>query len=464
MGKTALLNQSEVLKRFTDVLYLTSNGHNIPTEVKRLLRQNKLSFMVLPIDKFSQVRDRVGLIGTVIIDADESPTSRLSNSTVFDSDLGEFSQAEAQTRMKLAEVSPKSNGSQQWQLARIIESLEMEGVGVILLTNRTEMPVRSFSLAPSNSSFSRTNSKKSIDTNELWLSISLNLAYRKKSPGIAVKPVLATNQIENSQRADKNTLGQQLQMAGTLVDNLAEQLRMAGRVQRDFLPDQLPNCSELQWATIFLPAEWVSGDIYDVVRIDEQHIGFYIADAVGHAMPAALLTIFVKQALVMRETYESNYKIFSPAEVIKNLNVRLTSQKLSGYQFATCCYCLLNIKTLQLTFARAGHPYPVLIRPGRQPEQLESRGSLLGVFENADYIQQTVQLQSGDKLLLYSDGAEPFIGEFDDMTGFHFKEEFRKIADLPVVEMMDGFNSLVHNQTVRPSEVDDITAVGLQIL
>jgi serine phosphatase RsbU (regulator of sigma subunit) len=464
MGKTALLNQSEVLKRFTDVLYLTSNGHNIPTEVKRLLRQNKLSFMVLPIDKFSQIRNRVGLIGTVIIDADESPASRPSGSTVFDPDFGEFSRAEAQTRMKLAEVSPKSDGAQQWQLARIIESLEMEGVGVILLTNRTEMPVRSFSLAPSNSSFSRTNSKKSIDTNELWLSISLNLAYRKKSPGIAVKPVLATNQIENSQRADKNTLGQQLQMAGTLVDNLAEQLRMAGRVQRDFLPDQLPNCNELQWATIFLPAEWVSGDIYDVVRIDEQHIGFYVADAVGHAMPAALLTIFVKQALVMRETYESNYKIFSPAEVIKNLNVRLTSQKLSGYQFATCCYCLLNIKTMQLTFARAGHPYPVLIRPGKQPEQLESRGSLLGVFENADYIQQTVQLQSGDKLLLYSDGAEPFIGEFDDMTGFHFNEEFRRIADLPVVEMMDGFNSLVHNQTVKPSEVDDITAVGLQIL
>ncbi len=480
MGKTALLNQSEVLKRFTDVLYLTNNGHNIPTEVKRLLRQNKLSFMVLPIDKFSQIRNRISLIGTVIIDADESAQSEdrgqkpaLSEaegtedslrSTVFDPDFGGGSQAEAQTRMKIVEVSPKSDGSQQWKLARIIESLEMEGVGVILLTNRTETPVKSFSLSPSNNSFSRTNSTKSVDTNELWLNISLNLAYRKKSPGITVKPAFPTNQIENCQRADKNTLGQQLQMAGTLVDNLAEQLRMAGRVQRDFLPDQLPNCDELQWATIFLPAEWVSGDIYDVVRIDEQHVGFYVADAVGHAMPAALLTIFVKQALVMRETYENTYKIFSPAEVIKNLNVRLTSQKLSGYQFATCCYCLLNIKTLQLTFARAGHPYPVLIRPGKRPEQLELRGSLLGVFENADYIQQTVQLQSGDKLLLYSDGAEPFIGGFDDMTGFRFNDQFCGIADLPVVEMMDGFNSLVHNQTVRPSEVDDITAVGFQIL
>lgn len=424
MGKAELLSGTEVLKGFTDVLYLTNKNH-IPADVKRLLRQNKLSFLVLPIDKFHQIRDRVDLIGTVIIEADELDIQ------------------------------------QQQKLARIIESLEMENIGVILLTNRVEMPIKSFSLAPTKSSFYRTNAAESIDTDELWVRISLNLAYRKKSSGIAVKPAVPTNQLE---AISKNTLGQQLQMAGTLVDNLAEQLRMAGRVQRDFLPSQLPNCDELHWATIFLPAEWVSGDIYDVVRIDEQHFGFYVADAVGHAMPAALLTIFVKQALVMRETYENNYKIFSPAEVVKNLNVRLTSQKLSGYQFATCCYCLLNIKTLQLTFARAGHPYPVLIRPGQQPQQLELRGSLLGVFEQAGYIQQTIQLQPGDKLLLYSDGAEPFIGSFDDLTGFHFNDQFCKITDLPIVEMMDRLNSLAHNQTVKPSEVDDITAVGLQIL
>ncbi len=427
MGKTAS-SDTEVLKDFTDVLYLTNLGH-IPADIKYLLRQHKLSYLVLPIDKYTQIRDRVGLIGTVIIEADESDIS----------------------------------GSQQFQLARMMESLEMENIGVILLTNRVETPIKSFSLAPTKNSFYCTNPAKSIDINELWVRISLNLAYRKKSSGITVKPAIPANQDEGIRR---NTLGQQLKLASTLVENLAEQLQMAGRVQRDFLPAQLPNCDELQWATVFLPAEWVSGDIYDVVRIDEQHIGFYVADAVGHAMPAALLTIFVKQALVMRETYENNYKIFSPSEVMKNLNDRLTSQKLSGYQFATCCYGLLNIKTMQLTFARAGHPYPILIRPGKQPEQLELRGSLLGVFEQADYIQQTIQLRAGDKLLLYSDGAEPFIGRFDDLTGFHFNDQFCEIIRQggPIVEMMDRVNSLVYSQKVKQSEIDDITAVGLQIL
>ncbi|MHC4500437.1 MAG: PP2C family protein-serine/threonine phosphatase [Planctomycetota bacterium] len=266
------------------------------------------------------------------------------------------------------------------------------------------------------------------------------------------------------QRSHTNSLAEKLQITGALVDDLAEQLRMAGLVQRDFLPTQLPNTDEVQWATAFLPAEWVSGDIYDIARVDEQHIGFYVADAVGHAMPAALLTIFVKQALIMRETVENNYRIFSPAEVMKTLNTRMAAQKLSGYQFATCCYCLLNAKTLQLTYARAGHPYPVLMRSGEPPQQLQIQGALLGIFEKSDYVQQTVQLQSGDRLLLYSDGAEPFIGAVDEQTGFGFSEEFCEIKDLPVVEMMDKFNNLAQHKKVAPSEVDDITAVALEIL
>jgi sigma-B regulation protein RsbU (phosphoserine phosphatase) len=424
MEKAGLLNSNEALKSFTDVLYLTG-GQQIPPEIKRLLKDRKLSFAIIPIDKFAHVRGRIDLIGTVIIDANEL------------------------------------NTSQQQKLARIIESLEVEGVGAILLTDRVDVPIRSFSLSPENTSFSMTSTMKTVSVDELWVRISVNLAYRKKSSGIVIKPA---GLLKQAQTVHRNKLAEQLQMTGTLVDNLAEQLRLAGLVQQDFLPSSLPNTDEVRWAAVFLPAEWVSGDIYNVVRIDEQHIGFYVADVVGHGMPAALLTIFLKQSLVMRETIERNYRVFSPAEVMRNLNLRMTAQKLSGYQFATCCYCLLNTKTLQLTYARAGHPYPVLIRKGQPPEQLEIRGSLLGVFEQAEYVQQTVQLRTGDKLLLYSDGAESFIGRFNDLTGFHFKEQFCQIRDLPVVDMIDKLSEFAQSQKVEPAEVDDITAVGLEIL
>ncbi len=423
MEKAELLSSTEVIKSFTDVLYLTSQGQ-IPHEIKRLFRQKKLSFTILPIDRFIWIRDRLDLVGTVIIDTDSLDKS-------------------------------------QQQLARIIESLEIENIGVILLTGRVDVPVRSFSLAPVETSFSMTSTMKSVSIDELWVRIGVNLAYRKRSPGIAVKPA---GPPKHTQKIYRNKLAEQLSMTGTLVDNLAEQLRLAGLVQQDFLPSALPNTDEVQWATAFLPAEWVSGDIYNIIRIDEQHIGFYVADVVGHGIPAALLTIFLKQSLVMRETIDRNYRVFSPAEVMKNLNMRMAAQKLSGYQFATCCYCLLNTKTLQLTYGRAGHPYPILIRAEQQPEQLEIRGSLLGVFKQAEYVQQTIQLQAGDKLVLYSDGAEPFIGNFNDSTGFHFSEQFCEIKDLPIVELMDKLNELAQYQKVDLSEVDDITIVGLEIL
>jgi len=423
MEKAELISLTEIPQNFVDVLYLTNEGQ-MPHEIKRLLKQRKLSFAVLPIDKFINIRNQLELVGTVIIDAEDL------------------------------------NRTQQ-QLARIIESLEIENIGVILLTDRMDVPIKSFSLAPANTSFSLTNTTKSVSIDELWVRISVNLAYRKKSSGIAVKPA---GPPKHTQRISRNNLAQQLQMTGALVDSLTEQLRLAGLVQQDFLPTQLPNTEEVQWATAFLPAEWVSGDIYHIVRVDEQHIGFYVADVVGHGMPAALLTIFLKQSLVMRETIESNYHVFSPAEVMRNLNAKMTAQKLSGYRFATCCYCLLNTKTLQLTYARAGHPYPIFIRSGQQPEQLEIRGSLLGVFEQAEFIQETIQLHSGDKLLLYSDGAEPFIGSFSDLTGFHFKEQFCEIKDLPIIELMDRLHELAQNQKVEASEVDDITIVGLEIL
>jgi sigma-B regulation protein RsbU (phosphoserine phosphatase) len=423
MEKIKLLSAIELDKSFTDVLYLT-NQDQMPIEIKRLLKQRKLSYRILPISKFSQVRDRLDLIGTVIVDTEDSDAS-------------------------------------EQQLVRIIELLEMERIGVILLTDRMEVPVKSFSLSPSKTSFSVGSKMEEVSINELWTRVSVNLAYRKRSSGMAVKPAIPPKQVPTIY---KNKLAEQLNMTKALADTLTEQLRLAGLVQQDFLPTKLPNTDEVQWATVFLPAEWVSGDIYDIARIDEQHIAFYVADVVGHGMPAALLTIFLKQALVMRETIENNYHIFSPAEVVKNLNVRLAEQKLSGYQFATCCYGLLNTKTLQLTYARAGHPYLILIRPGQQPEQLQIRGSLLGIFEQAEYIQQTIQLQPGDKLLLYSDGAEPFVGRFDDQAGFDFSEEFCKVKDLPVVEMIDEFNTLMQDQEVEPPDIDDITMIGLEIL
>ncbi len=424
MGKTQFGSDIRMLTDFTDVVYLSDKTH-LPGEIKRLFRQKRLSCLVLPVEGYRAVHLRPDLVGTVVIDV-----------------RGE-------------------DVSEDPELGRIIECLERDNIGTILLTDQFRRPTRSFSLTPSDSSFSVSSMFGSISLDALWARIEVNLAYRKgQDYGVSVKLPSPASAVERRLAAQFDRPDQRTE---AIDDNLKEQLRLAGLVQRDFLPSKLPNCDEVQWATAFIPAEWVSGDIYDVARIDEQHIGFYIADAVGHAMPAALLTIFIKHALAMRETTNNTYRIFSPTEVITNLNMKMLGQKLSGYQFATCCYCILNIKTRQLTMARAGHPYPILLRENQAPCPLETRGSLLGVFESAEFTQTTTQLQSGDRLLLYSDGAETLIGQLHDKSGFQFTEEFLVVQDAPITEIVDRLTEIAKLRDIDPAEVDDFTLVGLQI-
>ncbi len=424
MGKTQAGSGIEAPSSFTDVVYL-SDKPELPAEVRRLFRQKRLSYRLLPMDGYRLVHLRPDLVGTVIIDAEGIDTS------------------------------------QDQRLGRVIESLERDNLGIILLTQRVKRPVRSFSLMPSDSSFSMTGKVESISLDALWARISVNLADRKKlDSGIAVKP---PSSLSAAQRIGIRKPVDQSGESEPPSDNLTEQLRLAGLVQRDFLPSNLPNSDAAQWAVTFIPAEWVSGDIYDVARIDEQHIGFYIADAVGHSMPAALLTIFIKQAMAMRETRDQTYRIFSPTEVVTNLNLKMLGQKLSGYQFATCCYCLLNIKTRQMTFTRAGHPYPILFRKGEEPLQLETRGALLGVFENAEFSQGSLQLQSGDRLLLYSDGAELLVGQLVNGVGFQFTDELLALRDAPIRQIVDTLTELGNLRKIAPEEVDDFTLVGLEI-
>ncbi len=424
MGLTRPAGNAAATEGFIDVVYLSDKPH-MPAEIRRLFRQKKLTFLMLHLDHYNDIRSRIDRIGTVLVDAEGMDIS------------------------------------QDQRLGRVLEALERDNLGIVLLTQRVKKPIRSFSLISSETSFSMTKSVDAISMDDLWSSISVNLAQRKhQNSGIATKPPGPTSLAErlwDKQPADPSETHE------SFVDNVKEQLRLAGLLQRDFLPAQLPNSNDLQWVVTFLPAEWVSGDIYDVARIDEQHIGFYIADAVGHSMPAALLTMFIKQALVMRQTTDKNYRIFSPAEVVKNLNVKMAGQKLSGYQFATCCYCLLNVKTRQLTFARAGHPYPILLRQGEPPIQLQARGSLLGIFENADFVQETVQLQAGDRLLLYSDGAETLVGRLHDKDGFQCTEEFLAMKDKPIAEIVDRLTELARNREIDPKEVDDLTLMGLEI-
>ncbi len=243
-----------------------------------------------------------------------------------------------------------------------------------------------------------------------------------------------------------------------------EEMHLAARLQHDFLPRTLPQVEQVRFASIYKPASWVSGDIYDVQRLDEEHVGFYIADVVGHGMPAALLTMFLKQAIVTKRINGHRYELLDPGETLARLNREFVAQKLSDFQFATCCYALLNARTLELRVANAGHPYMLRIDDKGEMEELRAKGALLGIFEDAEFPSETYQLHSGEKLLLYSDGIEAVFDMKDnEEEPPQFKDTFNGMAALPVEEMCRQLADAIEKMEGSLHQPDDITIVGMEV-
>lgn len=189
-----------------------------------------------------------------------------------------------------------------------------------------------------------------------------------------------------------------------------DQLQRAERLQREFLPAKLPEVDGVTFAALYQPADFVSGDIYDVRRLDNDHIALVLADAEGHGMHAALLSVFIKRALLARLSVETTADCWDPAGVLAEINDELIEADFSECHFVAAVYALLNTRTRELTLARAGAPHPILRRAGGNARMIRAAGSLLGVLPGAAYENIRLPLEAGDTLLLYSDGLEEAVG------------------------------------------------------
>ncbi len=190
------------------------------------------------------------------------------------------------------------------------------------------------------------------------------------------------------------------------ADKMDEELRLARRLQMDFLPHRMPEVGRLRLAARLYPAGWVSGDFYDAFRLDERHVGFYIADAIGHGMPAALLTIFVKRSLQTKRINGRSYELIPPDEALALLNDDLQSAELQHSPFISMFYCVLDVESGKMEYARAGHPRPLILQAGQPVVELQGDGPLLGVVDEPRIERCSYLLEPGQRLLVYTDGVE----------------------------------------------------------
>ncbi len=263
--------------------------------------------------------------------------------------------------------------------------------------------------------------------------------------------------LDNMQR-----LFRQLNVRFAEVD---QEMRLAGRLQSSFLPRELKDIGSLSFAALYRPATFVSGDIYDIFRVDEDHVAFYVADAVGHGMAASLLTMFIKNAVVAKLIHDEGYEVLDPNATLQRLNCKLVDQHLPNSQFVTACYGLINTRTLELQYARAGHPYPLHVAPDGGIAELKSPGGLLGLFEDEEFPTHRLVLQPGEKIILYSDGLELAFAESEDRADEmnFYREAIRKLSDLRAQRLVNEFAKMLDNEAGSLNPQDDVTLLVMQV-
>jgi len=290
-----------------------------------------------------------------------------------------------------------------------------------------------------------------LSAEELWGRVATIRKYR---------PLLRRmeDQVSVMQR-----LGKKLNQHLVEVD---QELRLASRLQRDFLPKSFPEIGDIRFAALYRPASWVSGDVYDVRRLDEKHIEFFLADAVGHGVAAGLLTMFIKQAVVGKRVRGPGYIIVPPSEVLAALNNDLAAQELPNCQFVTACYATINVATHELILARGGHPHPIHVGPDGRCAEVRTVGGLLGVFPDEDFPSTTLLLEPGERLIIYSDGMEDAIISRGrrDRGGIEFTDVFLEMARLPSATCLRALADRLDRSEGSLAPRDDQTCIIVERL
>lgn len=250
------------------------------------------------------------------------------------------------------------------------------------------------------------------------------------------------------------------------IAKIHEELQLAALVQREFLPRELPSMHGIEFAALWRPTHYVSGDIYDLIRLDEDHVGVFIADAVGHGVPAALMTMVICRSLITKEIIGNSYRLVGPSEVLARLNLEMIRRQGRTIRFATAVYAVIDCRERVMLLAKAGHPPPLRLSADGTSQLLETPGGLLGVFPDETYKQIEIDLEVGDRLLFYTDGFEQAFpaaqGDQDQrrVPNNHYRNEFAQLACLPgAAEMIESITRKIDDQTGSLHQVDDLTLI-----
>ncbi len=233
---------------------------------------------------------------------------------------------------------------------------------------------------------------------------------------------------------------------------VSRELELAREIQQSLLPRALPERPGLRIAARYLPMQAVAGDFYDAVAGERGGVGILVADVSGHGVPAALVASMLKVAFASEAARAGD-----PGAVLHGINRTLTG--LFDRAFVTACYGFFSEDGRRLSYAAAGHPPLIVRRRGGGVERLEERGLMLAVVPAADYETRTVDLETGDLVVFYTDGLLEAPDASDAFFGdARLDAVLTSAGTVPAETMADRLVDEVRRWSDGPLQ-DDVTVV-----
>jgi sigma-B regulation protein RsbU (phosphoserine phosphatase) len=239
----------------------------------------------------------------------------------------------------------------------------------------------------------------------------------------------------------------------------SQAVEYASLVQSGFLPEESPHNKNFIFAGKTFPAKTVGGDFYDFIPLSHSEMGLTLGDVSGKGVPAALY-----MARSVSDFRTLSHLNSEPSSILKAANSILYKRTQNG-KFVTAIYLKLDTESRKLKVANAGH-HPIMVRNNENQvvEIGKAGGPPLGILPNQDYPQEEIQLEKGNMVLLYTDGAtEPQNKEGTQFGQDRLSKILQQANGSPQDLILNLKDSIAHFTENAPP-FDDLTFLAFKVL
>jgi sigma-B regulation protein RsbU (phosphoserine phosphatase) len=232
---------------------------------------------------------------------------------------------------------------------------------------------------------------------------SKNVSFGEKIYRIIASPVrLANGEIYSIEIF--NDISREKEMEKELLkqyDKMKSDIEFAKHVQKRALPIDGIYFDKIQLNSIYCPSEELGGDIFDVVKIDQDNFIIYMADVSGHGIKSSLITMFLRQ--ILRGLKENGLDL---NDAIDEMTKSFNDLRLGDDKYFSIIIGLYNSKSMELKLLNAGHNcLPIIISKAKGAEEIQIFGlPVCSISNKSKHNTQTIQIKKGDQLVLYTDG------------------------------------------------------------